>query len=71
MDKDGWRPIETAPRDGSVILGAWLSKSPKGVWVMRTVRANAQYERLWRSGPDTVWPKFWMPLPPPPSGPRP
>lgn len=61
-----WQPIETAPRTGEMILGAWMSKSPKGIWVIRTVRANTAYSNLWLEGSRTVWPKFWMPLPNPP-----
>lgn len=63
----GWRPIESAPKDGTRILlsnghiGRWAkwktSKSPR--WVMERRSNNDQW-------PDQN-PTHWMPLPAPPS----
>jgi len=59
-----WQPIETAPRDGTAIIGAWqcLNKT----WEMNKVHFD-----------DGIWwthymdgahePTHWMPLPEPPA----
>jgi hypothetical protein len=77
--KDGWLPIETAPKDGTEILtvgndsGAviatkWLSPGP----YVRTPRQNyyrdaGWYWASWSEAVGPVSPTHWRPLPPPPS----
>lgn len=71
---EGWRPIESAPKDGDVLLcgprnGKIVVKS--GRWDAQ--RYNEKPRPYWAIyGWPTTWcrefePEFWMPLPPPPS----
>jgi hypothetical protein len=68
-----WQPIETAPRDGSPVIG--FVESSKGPV------SGVQYVVWWREGQDgrwcfyesgrgesySVYPSLWQPLPAPPS----
>ena len=58
-----WRPIETAPKDGSEILLA----HPDGSMVVGWWRENGLHGRAsgWSDGDDFAmeWPSHWMPLP--------
>lgn len=66
----GWQPIETAPKDGTVILACdewggmfvvkWTACGPKGQWDLTEVGSYAT--DAWPSSDPT----HWMPLPPPP-----
>lgn len=68
-----WRPIESAPRDGTLLLLA----VPGGVTVGRWVRHRA-YAQCWAWMAEP-WPQcdflfaleptHWAPLPPPPESP--
>lgn len=58
-----WQPIETAPKDGTIILVA-----DKGVYVARIaqwdkgmLRSGGGWLDAWNS--DNVEPTHWMPLP--------
>lgn len=55
---NGWRPIETAPKDGKRVLLSWPS----------TLVTVGQISNL-RAGAE--WPTHWMPLPAPPKEPTP
>lgn len=69
----GWRPIETAPKDGTRVLLAGLSVGV-GSWG----KCRPQYDGYVAAGGDFVWraeneekcfagkPRGWMPLPSPP-----
>lgn len=70
-----WQPIETAPKDGSVILtGSYLEEysgeyEPIKTGRMEWAQEFARFDGGWRS---TGWysgllsPTHWMPLPEPP-----
>ena len=58
-----WKTIDTAPRDGTEVLGAW--RFMLGDWCFQIVK--------WHQGAwvvtwdfDEVEPTHWMPLPKPP-----
>lgn len=58
--REGWQPIDTAPKDGTVIL-AYVEGRLKDTWhdvIRYDVDAMA-----WFSGITQVWPSHWMPLP--------
>ena len=71
---EGWRPIETAPKDGALIVlgarnGVWLGKyvpvyqsgyRPENPWSSMLLNHDHMAERCTR-------PTHWMPLPPPPT----
>jgi hypothetical protein len=69
-----WQPIETAPKDGTRILGCI---APEGnmryytpqVAVWACYHPNARGAECWRSseiGGHILTPTHWMPLPEPP-----
>lgn len=62
----GWQPIETAPKDGTYILG-WNDEllSP----VVMFWKMGPQYQSYWATAPAhyVKRPTHWMPLPPPPT----
>lgn len=63
-----WQPIETAPKDGTEILAAWLGYG--GRWYRRVMRfTKSGYWNLLAGGAGGTGarPTHWMPLPPPPS----
>jgi hypothetical protein len=74
---NGWRPIETAPKDGTTILVYGLPQSIEGVSYHRP----AAYTAAWDTIDDAfclsggTWvgpfidPAYWMPVPPPPTPP--
>jgi hypothetical protein len=55
---DGWQPIETAPRDGTPVIGYWWHSDGGSFGVVVWDGDN------WRENSDTVdAPTHWMPLP--------
>lgn len=59
-----WQPIETAPKDGTVILiGAHLGIDI-GLWADWL---NGWIDEAQSGYHDPNWPTHWMPLPNPPS----
>jgi hypothetical protein len=63
-----WRPIETAPKDGTRIL-TYCPKAPE--YDHRAVRENYFKDGTWMLSNSTFWPPtHWMPLPTPPEGQR-
>lgn len=69
-----WQPIETAPKDGTWILGVRQYKQQSGkpdVWTIPT--SLLWHDGRWCQGCDCDWdfkqevkPTHWMPLPQPP-----
>ncbi len=73
-EPSGWMPIETAPKDGTLIVlgarnGVWLGKylplygsgyKPENPWSSMLLNHDHMAERYTR-------PTHWMPLPPPPT----
>lgn len=62
-----WQPIETAPRDGSWILGLLANGD------VRRIRSDEYYLPCWTTGefypsmnrePVIVRPTYWIPIPP-------
>ena len=66
-----WRPIETAPKDGSLILG-WDNKVMRGkgaACVMLWARNEHTQKHEWMNFSNAYRvdnPRYWMPLPQPP-----
>jgi hypothetical protein len=74
-----WKPIETAPKDGTVVLGfadnkdgtvflseiMWCKKNETIIGVTDSVVGPNQWFSLLSSG--SVCPTHWMPLPEPPA----
>lgn len=69
---NGWQPIETAPKDRRIFLGAWFVNNPSR-WLEDIGRHETtggvgeplKHEWNWRWAGSQ--PTYWMPLPPPPS----
>jgi len=61
---DGWRPIETAPKDGEQIL----TYSPFGRCSVRIWGEGDDGEMAWQPRIRGYFPTHWMPLPEPPKG---
>lgn len=76
MSEMKWQPIETAPKDGTPILGFW--RGSLGVHSNPTgnnygITAYSAYVGSWydaseNDNEEDTWcsPDRWMPLPPPP-----
>lgn len=68
-----WQPIETAPKDGSVVLGYWVA-SLDGIDVTgdKCYALTLWMGGEWVSADDCdisfADPTHWMPLPTPPQG---
>lgn len=65
-----WKPIETAPKDGTEILIGWMARDGRrrGGWIckIRRWRDDAGWRRD-RNHPYDLYPTHWMPLPEPPA----
>jgi hypothetical protein len=63
---ESWRPIETAPKDGTPVLLGWYETWPKLEWVTESAAAgNADIARQ-GAGYLHGYATHWMPLPKPP-----
>lgn len=66
---DGWQPIETAPKDGTVV-GVWNRYQPEIVKYARwgnLKTSSVQMGWVSRAGIEGSYtPSHWMPLPAPP-----
>ncbi len=59
---DEWQPINTAPKDGTTILGYWCNgeMSPGSI-------CDGEWVPEWEQDQPWSMPTHWMPLPPPPA----
>lgn len=64
-----WRPIETAPRDGKIIIGFAVMDTDTGIWQQRLISWNQYHEEPhWVDWPKwSAQPTHWMSLPAPPA----
>jgi hypothetical protein len=70
--QNNWKPIETAPMDGTIILGVWESENyyfPTAVYFGH-YHPNSRGNLCWRdaSGRNKIRVSHWQPLPIAPSG---
>lgn len=67
MTTNAWKPIKTAPKDGTQLL---LANAPDedGVWAVRQgFYEDAPASRRWYDiDGEEIEPDYWMPLPSPP-----
>lgn len=70
----GWRPLETAPKDGSSILGVAASAySPRAFlmwWRGDVFVSYHRPEKFVAGGVSECFPTHWRPLPDPPTVPQ-
>lgn len=66
-----WRPIETAPKDGTIIFCACEGQFSLAAWDSYCARwlakVNGESARDYYGDEVAVEPDHWMPLPEPPS----
>ncbi|WP_019023080.1 hypothetical protein [Thioalkalivibrio sp. ALE23] len=55
-----WQPIDTAPKDGTQILGAWILPY-SGQWIKQPITYTSTWVTTWDHA--DVAPSQWMPLP--------
>ncbi len=67
-----WRTIESAPRDGSFILGAWQNQAEEWLYGVFMWRHDLEHHALsgwfFVCGNSANRITLWQPLPPPPTG---
>ena len=78
MSESGWRPIDTAPQDGTEIIALFALRSLDGkrTWIHDFVHwRNGNGYPGWYDPRGGHWkhhqPTHWMPLPAPPEDPEP
>lgn len=66
--RSGWRPLDTAPKDGTRIILSWGGKSVSGWYLDNSKSAHLPWEG-WRVASMEAWPKgqpdAWQPFPAP------
>lgn len=60
-----WRPIETAPKDGTVVI-AWFGSS-QSPYAESVSCQNGEWFYSHDGDKPSLHPSHWLPLPPPPS----
>lgn len=60
---DSWRPIDTAPKDGTEVIGLYGRKKIALCWYFRP---SSNTEGWLDQNGNARRPTHWMPLPPPP-----
>lgn len=71
LEAQQWQPIETAPKDGTLVLLAWpywSSSAVVGYWKHSRWVSDAVLED-WFARHEEPGPTAWMPLPPLPAPP--
>ena len=65
-DKSNWQPIETAPKDGTEVLGFYFDHAGGG----DCFSVICFWDGDWRESSvlDATFVTHWMPLPEPPKG---
>ncbi len=69
---NGWRGIESAPRDGTWVMGWWphmkIDEYPAAIFYDEGIYSNPN-AWVWVGNLEygEVYPKFWQPLPQPPT----
>jgi hypothetical protein len=75
-----WQPIETAPRDGAVVLACEIDRGKRVVYSAKHEQSYWDKEcgiparwhlsdLVWHDESDECDPTHWMPLPAPPGSP--
>jgi hypothetical protein len=57
----GWQPIETAPRDGTVILGRIILPDGETTEALRWDAQSEEWIRANAVSPLALFPQQWMP----------
>lgn len=74
-NSDKWLPIETAPKDGSLVLLGWTDDRRPGIGRWEEEKYHQKPRPYWQHDRTRVWgvaesrknpPTNWMPLPAPP-----
>ena len=66
MRDDEWRPIETAPRDGTVIIAYGGDLGYENPTVASVAWDDGWHLDQWETPENSANPTHWMPLPEPP-----
>lgn len=56
-----WLPIETAPKDGTRIIGRDIKAGAREMWWKTDIYEGAFWQDEFDSEPEPLW---WMPMPP-------
>lgn len=68
MSSEDWQPIDTAPRDGTVVLGSgWYDGGRTSISRMRAITMKFASNTWWRDNCGAGWtvqcdPTHWMPF---------
>ena len=64
-----WKPIETAPKDGTPILAFKPNERRSGSWTAAVYWDDTNHRSGWVfvGGREAECPSHWMPLPEPPN----
>jgi hypothetical protein len=66
-EQNEWQPIETAPKDGTLILVIRKGYNPATAWFEERTQRFEHCEECSFSNPSHEWKlTHWMPLPEPP-----
>ena len=64
-----WQPIETAPKDGGVLLGTWFStwNQQSAIHIETVCFSFGKWIYAYDGDSCPQPPTHWMPIPPPPT----